>query len=100
MNKSTWKKAQPKHTFANSIRDTLCLLHHYKACEYEVMRSRDDGAAPTLRKWIKSVCANTCYIVHLKSHALLQCCSVAVLQCCSVAVLQCCSVAVSQRCDL
>jgi len=49
---------------------TLCLLHHYKACEYEVLRRRDDAGAPTLRAWIKTVRAHTCYIVHLKTHAL------------------------------
>ena len=34
------------------------------------MRTRDQGEAPSFRKWMKSVGAKTCYIVHLKTHAL------------------------------
>ena len=68
--KGKWSRAQPKNTGGISISHTLCLLHHYKACKYEVLRRRDDAGAPTLRAWIKTVRAHTCYIVHLKTHAL------------------------------
>ena len=68
--KGKWSKSKPKYTGAISITDTIFLLHHYKTCEYRIVRSRDDEGAPAFRKWIKSVSANTCYIVHLKSHAL------------------------------
>jgi len=68
--KGKWSKSQPKHTGEISITDTICLLHHYKTCEYRIARSRDDEGAPAFRKWIKSVSANTCYIVHLKTHGL------------------------------
>ena len=68
--KCKWSKSQPKHTCAISIDNTICLLHHYKTCKYQIVRSRDDEGAPAFRKWIKLVYANTCYIVHLKSHAL------------------------------
>jgi len=69
-NKGKWTRAQPKNTGTISITDMLCLLHHYKACEYTVLRRRHDSNAPTLRAWIKMVRAHTCYIVHLKTHAL------------------------------
>jgi len=69
MKKGKWNKASPKHTGAISITDTLCLLHHYKSCDFEVLRTKADEKALTLRKWVKCVEANTCYIVHLKTHA-------------------------------
>jgi len=68
--KSKWSKSKPKNTGAISITDTIFLLHHYKACEFHVVRSRHDEGAPTFRNWIKTVCAKTCYIVHLRTHAL------------------------------
>ena len=68
--KGKWSKSQPKYTSAISITNTIFLLHHFKTCEYLIVRSHDDEGALAFRKWIKLVSANTCYIVHLKSHAL------------------------------
>jgi len=70
MKKSLWSRSKPKKTGAISISDTLCLLAHYKACDYEVLRRKTDPGAPTLRAWMKTVRPRTCYIVHVKSHAL------------------------------
>jgi len=69
MKKGKWTRATPKHTGAISISDTICLLHHYKSCNCTVLRTKHDDAPPTLRKWIKGVQDNTCYIVHLRTHA-------------------------------
>jgi len=70
LSKGKWSRSKPKHTGAISIIDTICLLHHYKTCQYKILRCRDDTGAPTLRSWIKKVQVNTCYIVHLRTHAL------------------------------
>ena len=70
MGPSKWGKAAPKHKGAISFPDTIRLLNHYKTCDYELLRTAQDDGAPTLRKWIKSVSANTCYIIHVNRHAL------------------------------
>jgi len=68
MKKGKWKSLQPKRTNNITLTDTLSLLRHYKVSSFEVEVS--EGAAPSLTKWLKSVSANTCYIVHVKKHAL------------------------------
>ena len=45
-------------------------MDHYKTCEYEFLRTAQDDGVPTLKKWIKSVTANTCYIIHVNRHVL------------------------------
>jgi len=70
MCQSKWGKTAPKHTGVISFSDTIRLLDHYKTCEYELLRTAQDDGAPTLKKWIKSVTANTCYIIHVNRHAL------------------------------
>ena len=65
-----WRRATPKNTGAISFTDTVRLLEHYQGCQHEPLITRDVGAGPTLKKWMKSVTANTCYIVHLPKHAL------------------------------
>jgi hypothetical protein len=68
LKKSKWKSSDPRRTGNISLSDTVCLLRHYQACEYTV--ELPQGAAPTLNKWLKSLQKNTCYIVHVKKHAL------------------------------
>jgi len=68
MKKGKWKSSQPKRTGNITLSDTLCLLRHYNVGPFEV--DVPEGTAPTLSKWLKSVSANTCYIVHVKKHAL------------------------------
>jgi len=68
MKKGKWKSSQPKRTGNICLSDTVCLLRHYNACEYAV--DIPQGPAQTLGKWLKTVDKNTCYIVHVKKHAL------------------------------
>jgi len=68
MKKGKWKSSQPKRTGNITLTDTLDLLRHYKVSSFDV--DVPEGAAPSLTKWLKSVSANTCYIVHVKKHAL------------------------------
>jgi len=70
MCKSKWGKVAPKRKGAISFSDTIDLLNHYKTCQYELLSTGQENGTPTLKKWIKSVTANTCYIVHVKRHAL------------------------------
>jgi hypothetical protein len=67
LGKGKWQHTSPKHTGGISMPDTLTLLKHYKTCDYHATCHE---AGPTLRKWLKGVEAKTCYIVHLKTHAL------------------------------
>jgi len=67
MKKGKWKSSQPKRTGNITLTDTLCLLRHYEVTAFEVEVA--EGAARSLTKWLKSVSANTCYIVHVKKHA-------------------------------
>ena len=65
-----WKRATPKNTGGITFQDTLGLLEHYQACQHELLITPNGNAGPTLKKWMKSITANTCYIVHLPKHAL------------------------------
>ena len=66
MKKGKWKSSQPKRTGNITLTDTVDLLRHYEVGEFEVEVRQ---GAVSLTKWLKSVCANTCYIVHVKRHA-------------------------------
>ena len=68
LTKGKWKSSQPRRTGNITLSDTVCLLRHYHACDYAVQVP--EGAAQTLSKWLKSVQKNTCYIVHVRKHAL------------------------------
>jgi len=69
LGKGKWTRSTPKNTGGISLPDTLCLLDHFQGCEAEVLRTKRDAHPPTLRQWVKSVSAGTCYIVHLRAHA-------------------------------
>jgi len=67
LGKDKWGKTLPKHTGAISLPQTVALMTHYRACEFHVTHH---AQGPTLRKWLKDVLPRTCYIVHLRKHAI------------------------------
>jgi hypothetical protein len=70
MDSSKWRNALPKKQGGISFAHTVCLLQHYKGCEFEEVHTPVDAPKTNLSTWLKrSVLANSCYIVHVGKHA-------------------------------
>ena len=70
ISKGKWREGTEKRKGAISLSQTLELLSHYNTCEYEVTRLKEAADAPTLRQWMKTAPARSCFIVHTKTHAM------------------------------
>jgi len=68
---STWTAKLAKKQGGLSYDNILKLLRHYH-CAFEIITPivSESGRAPTLNKWLKSLPANSSYIVVVKKHAL------------------------------
>jgi len=70
MDKGKWDRCAPKSTGAISLQDTLRLLEHYNACDFEVAKYSGNAGEPTMKKWLKTASIRSSYIVHTTTHAV------------------------------
>jgi len=70
MHSSKWRNAVPKKQGGISFEHTLCLLRHYKGCDFEEVHTPVDARKTNLSMWLRrSLLADSCYIVHVGKHA-------------------------------